>query len=74
MKINPNSAAGFRLDTIGYSFVSLLQEVPMPRPSSLASPLYPNIRFAFTDHPITVWAGAILLRLSFELICLRADL
>lgn len=27
------------------------------------SPRYPKIRFAFTDHPITVWAGAILLRL-----------
>ena len=24
-----------------------------------ASPIYPKIRFAFTDHPITVWAGAI---------------
>ena len=39
-----------------------------------ASPLYPKIRFAFTDHPITVWAGAILLRLYFELIGLRAAL
>jgi hypothetical protein len=37
-----------------------------------ASPLYPKLRFAFTDHPITVWAGAILLRLYFELIGLRA--
>jgi hypothetical protein len=46
----------------------------MKRPSSLASPLYPNIRLAFTDHPITVWAGAILLRLYFELIGLRAVL
>jgi len=42
-----------------------------PAPSS---PLYPKIRFAFTDHPITVWAGAILLRLYFELIGLRATL
>ena len=40
----------------------------------VASPLYPKIRFAFTDHPITVWAGAILLRLYFELIGLRASL
>lgn len=40
----------------------------------VASPLYPKIRFAFTDHPITVWAGAILLRLYFELIGLRAAL
>lgn len=39
-----------------------------------ASPLYPKIRFAFTDHPITVWAGAILLRLYFELLGLRAAL
>lgn len=40
----------------------------------VASPLYPKIRFAFTDHPITVWAGAIWLRLYFELIGLRAGL
>jgi hypothetical protein len=46
----------------------------MKRPSSLASPLYPKIRFAFTDHPITVWAGAIVLRLYFEFIGLRAVL
>lgn len=38
------------------------------------SPLYPKIRFAFTDHPITVWAGAIFLRLYVELIGLRATL
>jgi hypothetical protein len=44
-----------------------------PRPAP-ASPLYPKIRFAFTDHPITVWAGAILLRLYFELLGLRAAL
>lgn len=36
--------------------------------------LYPKIRFAFTDHPITVWAGTILLRLYFELIGVRAAL
>ena len=42
--------------------------------SAPASPLYPKIRFAFTDHPITVWAGAILLRLYFELIGLRGAL
>ena len=40
----------------------------------LASPLYPKIRFAFTNHPITVWAGAILLRLYFELMGLRTAL
>ena len=39
-----------------------------------ASPLYPKIRFAFTDHPITVWAGVILLRLYVELIGLRTTL
>ncbi len=39
-----------------------------------AAPLSPKIRFACTDHPITVWAGAILLRLYFELIGLRTGL
>jgi len=38
------------------------------------SPRYPTIRFAFTDHPSTGWTGAILLRLYFELIGLRAML
>ncbi|MDF0677241.1 MAG: hypothetical protein P0120_23335 [Nitrospira sp.] len=42
-----------------------------PAPSS---PLYPKIRFAFTDHPIAVWAGATLQRLYLELIELRAGL
>ena len=42
--------------------------------SPSGSPLYPKMRFAFTDHSITVWAGAILLRLYFELIGLRAAL
>jgi Transposase DDE domain group 1 len=42
--------------------------------SAPVSPLYPKIRFAFTDHPITVWAGALLLRLYFELIGLRTAL
>ena len=46
----------------------------MARASSPASPLYPKIRFAFTDHPITIWAGALLLRLYFELIGLRTVL
>ncbi len=36
-----------------------------------ASPLYPKLRFVFTDHPITVWAGVILLRLYVELLDLR---
>jgi len=39
-----------------------------------ASPLYPKLRFAFTDHPITVWAGVILLRLYVELLGLRTAL
>ena len=43
------------------------------RPAPI-SPLYPKIRFAFTDHPLTVWAGAILLRLYFEVIGLRTSL
>jgi hypothetical protein len=25
----------------------------------LTSPLYPKIRFAFTDHPITVWIASV---------------
>ncbi|MFY4728272.1 hypothetical protein, partial [Nitrospira sp. BLG_2] len=36
------------------------------------SPLHPKIRFACTDHPITIWARAILWRRYFELIGLRA--
>lgn len=42
--------------------------------SAPASPLYPKLRFACTDHPITVWAGVILLRLYVELLGLRAAL
>lgn len=38
------------------------------------SPLYPKILFGFTAHPITVWAGVILLRLYFEWIKLRQEL
>ncbi len=38
------------------------------------SPLYPKILFGFTDHPITVWAGVILLRVYFEWIKLREEL
>lgn len=38
------------------------------------SPLYPKIVFGFTDHPITVWAGVILLRIYFEWIKLREEL
>jgi hypothetical protein len=36
--------------------------------------LYPKIVFGFTDHPITVWAGVILLRIYFEWIKLREEL
>jgi hypothetical protein len=38
------------------------------------SPLYPKILFSFTDHPITVWAGVILLRIYFEWIGLGKEL
>ena len=38
------------------------------------SPLYPKILFSFTDHPITVWAGVILLRIYFEWIGLAKEL
>ena len=38
------------------------------------SPVYPKILFGFTAHPITVWAGVILLRLYFEWIKLREEL
>lgn len=38
------------------------------------SPLYPKILFGFTEHPITVWAGVILMRLYFEWIGLRKEL
>src|SRR5437773_8596700 len=38
------------------------------------SPLYRGIGFGFTRHPITVWAGVILLRLYFEWIKLREEL
>ena len=38
------------------------------------SPLYPKIIFGFTEHPITVWAGVILMRLYFEWIGLRKEL
>jgi hypothetical protein len=38
------------------------------------SPLYRRIGFGFTEHPITVWAGVILLRLYFEWIKLREEL
>ena len=38
------------------------------------SPLYRKIGFGFTEHPITVSAGIILLRLYFEWIKLREEL
>ena len=38
------------------------------------SPLYRRIGFGFTAHPMTVWAGVILLRLYFEWIKLREEL
>jgi hypothetical protein len=36
--------------------------------------LYRKILFGLTEHPITVWAGVILLRLYFEWINLRKEL
>ncbi len=48
--------------------------VRMSKGRSRHSPLYPKILFGFTDHPITVWAGVILLRLYFEWIGLRKEL
>ena len=39
-----------------------------------SSPLYPRILFRFTDHPITVWAGVILLRVYFEWVGLSKEL
>src|SRR6266487_543168 len=38
------------------------------------SPLYPKIMFGFTNHPITVWAGVILLRVYFEWMKVREEL
>ena len=46
----------------------------MKRARAQRSPLYPKILFGFTEHPITVWAGVILLRLYFEWIKLREEL
>jgi hypothetical protein len=46
----------------------------MKRARAQRSPLYPKILFGFTEHPITVWAGVILLRLYFEWIKLRQEL
>jgi len=46
----------------------------MKEPRRERSPLYPKILFGFTDHPITVWAGVILLRAYFEWIKLREEL
>jgi hypothetical protein len=46
----------------------------MKKPRRERSPLYPRIGFGFTAHPITVWAGVILLRLYFEWIKLREEL
>ena len=46
----------------------------MKEPRRERSPLYRKISFGFTDHPITVWAGVILLRVYFEWIKLREEL
>ena len=36
--------------------------------------MYGKILFGFTDHPITVWAGVILLRVYFEWIKVGEEL
>lgn len=46
----------------------------MKRVRPARSPLYSKVSFGFTDHPITVWAGVILLRIYFEWIKLREEL
>jgi hypothetical protein len=46
----------------------------MTKPKRERSPLYRKILFGFTNHPITVWAGVILLRVYFEWIKLREEL
>ncbi|HEX7232097.1 MAG TPA: IS1380 family transposase [Candidatus Binatia bacterium] len=46
----------------------------MAKRKAEGSPLYPRIGFGFTSHPITVWAGVILLRLYFEWIKVREEL
>ena len=46
----------------------------MKRARPERSRLYPKILFGFTEHPITVLAGVILLRLYFEWIKLRQEL
>jgi hypothetical protein len=46
----------------------------MKRHRRARSPLYPKVLFGFTDHPITVWAGVIVLRLYFEWIKLGKEL
>ena len=39
-----------------------------------SSPLYPKILLRFTDHPTTVWARVILLRVYFEWVGLRKEI
>src|SRR5262250_442333 len=46
----------------------------MKRLITESSPLYPRILFRFTDHPITVWAGVILLRVYFEWVGWRNEI
>jgi hypothetical protein len=46
----------------------------MKRQVGERSPLYAKILFSFTDHPITVWAGVILLRIYFEWVGLEKEL
>lgn len=70
----PDSAVEVNCCRIGGQILLGAQEVWHGPRQPPTSSLYPRIRFAFTDHPITVWAGAILLRLYVELMGLRAAL
>lgn len=73
-RLIPDSAVEVNCCRIGGQILLGAQEVWHGPRQPPTSSLYPRIRFAFTDHPITVWAGAILLRLYVELMGLRAAL
>lgn len=72
--IIPDSAVEWFWCRVDGQLLLYTEEVGLRVRPAPVSPLYPKIRFAFTDHPITVWVGAILLRLYFEVIGLRASL
>jgi hypothetical protein len=72
--LSPDSAVDPTYCRMRSQILLSYQEMGMRPSQATASLLYPKLRFAFTDHPITVWARAILLRLYIELIGLRAAL